>query len=109
MSKYAVIKVNNEQILVSEGDVFKINKSDNLNTEVLLYTAENQTLVGTPVVSGVKVTLEKLEDSRDRKISVNRFKAKSRYHKNKGHRQEVSTVKVTAITEAKTKTKKEEN
>ncbi|MBQ4417801.1 MAG: 50S ribosomal protein L21, partial [Butyrivibrio sp.] len=48
-------------------------------------------------VKGAKVTGEIVEQGRGKKIIVYRFKAKSGYHKKKGHRQAFTRVKIGSI------------
>ena len=66
-------------------------------TDVLLVDDGKTTKVGEPTVSGAKVTAEFVENARERKISVIRFRSKSRYFKNRGHRQPYTRVKITKI------------
>jgi len=63
--------------------------------------------IGQPEVEKAGVVLKVLEHGKDKKISVRRFKSKSRYRKNKGHRQGISIVEVVSIKagSAKGKTK----
>jgi len=66
-------------------------------TDVLLADDGKTTKVGEPTVKSAKVTAEFVQDGRDKKISVIRFRSKSRYFKNKGHRQPYSRVKITKV------------
>ena len=100
---FAVIATGGKQYIVREGDILSIEK---LNAEegkkvdcsdVLLIDDGKTTKVGDPNITGAKVTAELIEQGRGKKISVIRFRSKSRYFKNKGHRQPYSRVKVTKI------------
>ena len=51
----------------------------------------------TVYIKGAKVTGEIVEQGRGKKIIVYRFKAKSGYHKKKGHRQAFTRVKIGSI------------
>ena len=64
---------------------------------MLLTDDGKTTKVGEPTVAGAKVVAEFVENAREKKISVIKFKAKSRYFKNRGHRQPYSRVKITKI------------
>ena len=66
-------------------------------SDVLLLADGEQVQVGTPVVTGVKVTLEVLEHGMDEKLRVFKYKSKSKYRKTHGHRQRVTNVKVAKI------------
>lgn len=102
---FAVIATGGKQYMVREGDFVKIEKLPGTHkagekiefTEVLLVDDGKTTTVGTPTVSGAKVTAEFIEDARAKKIEVIRFRSKSRYFKNRGHRQPYTRVKIAKI------------
>jgi large subunit ribosomal protein L21 len=103
--KIAVIKTGGKQYVVKEGDKLDIEKVDAKEgknasfKEVLLIsdTDGKNFEIGAPTVKGknVEATIEK--QFRDKKILVMKFKAKSRYHKKKGHRQHQTMVKIGKI------------
>ncbi|MBP7927677.1 50S ribosomal protein L21 [Patescibacteria group bacterium] len=95
---YAIIRIGGRQFKVSQGEQFSISRTSELANEVLLFSDDTNIVVGAPVVEDVTVTLSKVEDKRERKIRVARFKSKSRYDKVKGHRQPVSVLRVESIT-----------
>ncbi len=101
--KYAVIQLQGKQYRVQEGDVLTIDRWDAEAdksvdvSDVLLLADGEQVQVGTPVVTGVKVTLEVLEHGMDEKLRVFKYKSKSKYRKTHGHRQRVTNVKVAKI------------
>ena len=103
MSKIAVIRTGGKQYLVKEGDILHIEKlpqkeGEKVEFETLaiydLKTGEAK--IGQPTLKE-KVKGELLEQLKGDKIRVARFKAKVRYRKVKGHRQMLSTVKITKI------------
>lgn len=102
---FAVIGTGGKQYVVSEGDFLNVEKlagdlkkGDTVDfSDVLLVDDGKATKVGTPTVAGAKVTAEFVENDRDTKVSVIRFRSKSRYFKNRGHRQPYSRVKITKI------------
>lgn len=102
---FAVIETGGKQYRVAEGDVVRIEKlSDDIEVgnavtfdKVLLKDDGANTVVGTPYIEGASVVAELTEEGKGKKIAVMRYKSKSRYFKNKGHRQPYMTVKVTAI------------
>lgn len=105
MANFAVIQTGGKQYKVAEGDVVKIEKLSDEHKEgdkvvfdqVLLTDDGKNTKVGTPIISGAKVEGKVSEVGRDRKISVIRFRAKSRYHKKRGHRQPFVKVEITKV------------
>lgn len=102
---FAVIETGGKQYKVSEGDLIKIEKLAGKHEEgskitfdkVLLVDDGKATTVGTPHIKGAKVTATLTEEGRDKKITVIRFKSKSRYFKKKGHRQPYCKVKIESI------------
>lgn len=102
---FAVIKTGGKQYVVREGQELAIEKLDleegkPVEFEVLLLAdAEGKDVkVGTPLVQGAKVKGKVIEQGRDKKVSVIKFKSKSRYRRNVGHRQPFTKVKIEKIT-----------
>ncbi len=54
--------------------------------------------VGTPLVSGAAVTAKILENKRGQKVRVFKKKRRKGYRKTRGHRQELSVIKIESIT-----------
>ena len=101
--KFAVIKAAGKQYKVSEGDTLKLDKLEGKPkkkitfNQVLLVVDKDKVKLGQPLVKGAKVTAEILEQKKDKKIRVARFKAKSKYRKVKGHRSHVTIIKILKI------------
>jgi len=55
--------------------------------DVLLVADGEEVTVGRPTVAGARVIAEVVEHSREKKIVVFKYKAKTRYRKKIGHRQ----------------------
>ena len=105
-AKLAVIKTGGKQYLVEEGQTIKIEKlpetarnakGEVVFSEVLLISEGDKLSLGKPLVASAKVSAEVVEDGRDKKIDVIRFRSKSRYFKKRGHRQPFTKVKITKI------------
>lgn len=100
-----VIATGGKQYVVSEGQVItiekpsqSIQKGDKISFDkVLLTTDGEKTNIGSPIVSGAEVTGEVVVVGRAKKVVVIKYKAKSRYFKNRGHRQPFAKVKITKI------------
>jgi len=99
--KIAVIKTGGKQYKVSQDQVLKIEKINAADGAALKF----QTLM---VADGEKVELGRpdlgeivegqvVEQGRNDKISVIKFKNKTRYKRNVGHRQPFTKVKITKI------------
>lgn len=101
---YAVIQTGGKQYKVSEGTVLKVEKleaeaGDKLSLDqVLLLNDENGSVkIGDPVVKGASVTVEVLEQGREKKVVVYKYKRRKNYHKKQGHRQPFTKIKVEKI------------
>lgn len=103
--EFAVIETGGKQYKVSAGDDVKIEKlsgefkeGDKITFEkVLLVDNGKDTTIGTPYIEKAKVLGTLKEIGRNKKISVIRFRAKSRYFKKKGHRQPFFKVHIDAL------------
>ena len=101
---FAVIKAQGKQYKVAQGDTLTVDrlKGDQgakvALGEVLMLIDGGKTTVGTPLVSGAKVTAEIVEHERGDKIKVFKKRRRKNFHRTRGHRQDLTTVKITAIT-----------
>ncbi|MES2224517.1 MAG: 50S ribosomal protein L21 [Patescibacteria group bacterium] len=102
---FAVIKTGGKQYRVAVGDTITIEKfkdeskkGDTVSfDEVLLVDDGAMTNIGTPLLSGIVVSGEVVVVGRAPKVTVIKYKQKSRYMKKNGHRQPYIKVKITAI------------
>jgi large subunit ribosomal protein L21 len=100
---YAIIETGGKQYRVSVGDRISVERlPDDAGGEitidrVLLIGGEGATRVGAPVVEGATVTATVDDHYRGEKIIVFKYKAKKRYRRRIGHRQELTHLKITAI------------
>jgi len=105
MKEFAVIETGGKQYRVSEGDTIKIEKlpgehkaGDKITFDkVLLVDDGKNTELGAPYIEKAKVTGSFVEEGKAKKISVVKYKAKSRYNKTRGHRQIFNTVKIESL------------
>lgn len=101
MAKIAVIKTGGKQYKVAEGDVLKIERLENqagdkVMFETLLIADGENVTIGAPFL-GERVQAEVVSEAKQDKVSVIKFKSKVRYRRNVGHRQILTTVKITSI------------
>jgi large subunit ribosomal protein L21 len=100
---YAIVRSGARQEKVAVGDLVTLDrlsaKPGAAVTLPVLLLVDGDT-VSTDVVGAV-VTAEVLGHSRGPKIDILRYKNKSGYRRRQGHRQELSTVKVTSISAGK--------
>ncbi len=100
---FAVVKTGGKQYRVAEGDVIKVEKLEgeagkNITLdEVLMIGDDKGVKVGEPLLKGANVTAEVLEQKKDKKITVFKKKRRHNYRRKKGHRQEITVLRVKAI------------
>lgn len=100
----ATIKTQGQQFAVSEGDILTVNRYPNTEagatveiTDVLSAGEGAAFRFGTPRLEGAKVTAKVLENKRGTKVIVFKKKKRKGYHKQRGHRQELSVIKIESI------------
>lgn len=100
----AIIKTGGKQYIVSAGDEVKIEKIKDkkqgdqvIFDEVLLVQNKEKLEIGKPFVKNAKVTGEITQQDKDKKITILKYKSKTRYKVKKGHRQEYMKVKIEKI------------
>jgi len=100
---YAVIKTGGKQYRVASGDTLKIETlvADVGSTvsfdEVLLVGQGDSVKVGAPTISGGSVKAEVVAHGRGDKIRIVKHRRRKHYHKEQGHRQNFTQVKITEI------------
>lgn len=100
---FAVIDLGGKQYLVKNGETLRVAKlpekvGESLTVDkVLLVINGEDTLVGAPYVAGAKVSLKHDQIVKGEKMEILKYRAKSRYRRHLGHRQEYSQVTVAAI------------
>jgi large subunit ribosomal protein L21 len=100
---YAVIKTGGKQYKVSEGDFLRVEKIEGqagaeiLFEEVLLVSTGEATEVGKPFVKKAKVVGEIIAQTKGPKLTVFKMKKRKGFRKKRGHRQELTRVKIKEI------------
>ncbi|HTE58521.1 MAG TPA: 50S ribosomal protein L21 [Verrucomicrobiae bacterium] len=100
--KKAVIATGGKQYLVAEGETLEVEllkqEGKTATFVPLLVIDGDKTTVGTPEVSGAKVSADIVDaDVKADKVTAIRYKAKKRVHKLRGHRQHHTIIKVSKI------------
>jgi len=101
---FAVIKAQGKQYKVAQGDELTIDRlageagASIALGEVLMLVDGSNTKLGTPIVGGAKVQAEIVSHSRGDKIKVFKKRRRKNFHRTRGHRQDLTTVKITSIT-----------
>jgi large subunit ribosomal protein L21 len=102
-NRIAVIKTGGKQYKVKEGQILKIEKLDKkdgakitFDTLLTATTDGKEVNIGKPSL-GKKVDGKIVEAGKDKKVSVIKYKNKTRYLRNKGHRQNFTKVEIGKI------------
>ncbi len=101
--KYAVVSLQGKQYYVTEGRELAVDRlsgeaGEGLNLDQVLLLVEGEKRpVGQPLVTNASVTAKILGHARGQKIRVSTYKSKSRYHKTKGHRSQITKILVESI------------
>ncbi|TMA48742.1 MAG: 50S ribosomal protein L21 [Deltaproteobacteria bacterium] len=100
---YAVIRTGGKQYRVAPGQIVRVERlvgevgAPVEFTEVLLTADDAAVRVGTPLVEGVRVRAEIVAQGRAKKILVFKKKRRKNYRRRRGHRQSITTLRVTEI------------
>jgi len=100
---YAVVKTGGKQYRVAKDDVIIVEKlSADAGAaieldEVLILDNGKETVVGKPLVDGARVTATVLDQTRGKKIIVFKKKRRKDYKRKKGHRQDLTVLRITEI------------
>ena len=103
---YAVIRTGGKQYRVTPGSVLRLERlAGDVGAsvefpEVLLAgsdEADAPVRIGRPLVEGAIVRGEIVAQGRDRKVLIFKKKRRKNYRRRRGHRQSITTVRVTEI------------
>lgn len=100
---YAIVEIAGQQFKVEKDQtlfVHRLEGEEGANVEfeqVLLVESEGKVNVGSPALSGAKVTAEVLQHLKGDKVIVFKKKRRKGYKKKNGHRQYLSQIKITNI------------
>jgi large subunit ribosomal protein L21 len=100
---YALVEFKGKQYKAEKDAVITVDSIDaeagakiDIDT-VLLISDGDKVSVGQPYVKGAKVTAEVVDNFRDKKVIVYKYKSKKDYHRTIGHRQHYTNIKITGI------------
>ena len=100
---YAIIKTGGKQYRVEEGQILKIEKlsaeeGDSVEfDQILALSDEKGFKAGSPMIEGASVKGKVIEQGKNKKIVVFKYKPKIRYRKKTGHRQPYTKVLIEDI------------
>ena len=100
---YAIIKTGGKQYRVEEDMIIKVEKlpveaGETVEfDQVLSVVDDNGARFGKPVLEGAKVIGKVLEQGKNKKVIVFKYRRKKRYRKKTGHRQPYTKVLIEKI------------
>ena len=101
---YAIVNTGGKQYRVAPGDTVRVERlpgdeGDLLELDDVRLVSDDDggVTVGSPSIAGAKVTAEVTAQGRGKKIIVFKYKAKTRYRRKNGHRQNFTELRVTDI------------
>jgi large subunit ribosomal protein L21 len=99
---YAIVRISGCQYLVKEGDIVTVPhlESDPGATvpfDVLFLRTDDKAMVGSPTVPGAQVEAEVVGHIRAPKVTIYKFIRRENYRRKKGHRQQLTRVKIARI------------
>ena len=100
----ATIKTQGQQFTVSEGDILIVNRYPNTEAgatveikDVLAAGEDESFKEGKPTLAGASVSAKILENKRGEKVIVFKKKKRKGMERKRGHRQELSVIKIESI------------
>jgi large subunit ribosomal protein L21 len=100
----AVISTQGKQFSVTEGDILFVDRYVGSSTgdvieikDVLVIGEGASAIIGAPVLSGASVGAKILENKRAKKVMIFKKKRRKGYQRKRGHRQELSVIKIEEI------------
>ena len=103
MADFAIIQTGGKQYRVKDGDTIRVEHlpDDEGDTVVIddvrMVSLNGDINIGTPKVPGASVTTEVVNKGKDKKVVVFKYKAKTRYRRKNGHRQQYTDLRISEI------------
>jgi large subunit ribosomal protein L21 len=100
---YAIIRTGGKQYRVQPGDTIRVERIASpvgekvTLDEVLLVAEGNEIRCGNPRVASAKVLGVVVEQDRDQKIRILKYKKRKHYRRTRGHRQYFTALRIEAI------------
>ncbi len=100
---FAIIKTGGKQYRVQVGDALSVERLPSgtgktaLFDQVLLISDDKETLIGTPFIEKAAVRAAVIEDFKGDKVLVFKKKRRKQFRRTRGHRQELTRVKILNI------------
>ncbi|MDR3634063.1 MAG: 50S ribosomal protein L21 [Isosphaeraceae bacterium] len=100
---YAIFEDGSHQFRVREGDRIVVDRREGepgtelVFPKVMLIAGDGSPVIGAPVVEGAKVVAKVVEQFRDKKIIIQKFRRRKNVRRRNGHRQPYTRVLITSV------------
>jgi large subunit ribosomal protein L21 len=100
---YAIVRTGGRQHKVAVGDTLEVNRvtaaaGESVTLPALLLVDDGGSVTtDATALANATVTAEVVDHGKGPKIIIHKFKNKTGYHKRQGHRQKLTTLRVTGI------------
>ena len=101
---YAVIKTGGKQYKVKSGEILKIEKLPDSNSDtkiefndILAYGDNKVIEIGSPIIQGAKVEANLIKNSKNRTVLIFKKRRRQNSRRKNGHRQEYSMIRINKI------------
>ena len=113
----AIFENRGKQYKVSIGDFLKLpriselKKNDFVTFDKVIFMKDDkgQTIIGSPLITGIQIICQVIEQIREKKIIVFKKKRRHNYRRKIGHRQDLTLLKIKDIKIANKPTSSEKN
>jgi len=99
---YAIVRAGGHQHKVAVGDTLTVDRlsagpGETVSLPAILLVDGEAVTADAAALAKASVTAEVVEHGKGPKIVIHKFRNKTGYHKRQGHRQQLTTLKVTGI------------
>ena len=91
--------------------ISELKKNDSVTFDKVIFMKDDsgQTVIGSPLINGIQIICQVIEQIRDKKIIVFKKKRRHNYRRKIGHRQDLTLLKIKDIKIANKPTSSEKN
>jgi large subunit ribosomal protein L21 len=99
---YAIVRTGGKQYRVNVGDTIYVERleapvGEKVTLDDVLLVGGDSVKVGSPRVAGATVVGTVVEQDRDAKIRVFKYKKRKHYRRTRGHRQSYTALRIEAV------------
>ena len=113
----AIFENRGKQYKAKIGDFLKLpriselKKNDSITFDKVIFMKDDkgQTIIGSPLISGIQIICQVIEQIKDKKIIVFKKKRRHNYRRKIGHRQDLTLIKIKEIKMANQSTEPEKS